>query len=159
MTGHFWCWQKSPIAIKDFGGAVSPLIDPAFTGNFLHFNDKEVPGFQTINLFTLIKYFSQENIHPLPSCSQHPWNPRSSQANIPKGYTMSSNTNPLKNIIPLICKALILNKKQWFVEPQLTLHWLSESYTSKIDLAIKECKRFPLVMIKTGSFNKCCERF
>ena len=81
------------------------------------------------------------------------------KANIPKGYTMSSNTNPLKNIITLICKALILNKKQWFVEPQLTLHWLSESYTSKIDLAIKECKRFPLVMIKTGSFNKCCERF
>ena len=80
LTGHFWCWQKSPIAIKDFGGAVSPLIDPAFTGNFLHFSDKEVPGFQTINLFTLIKYFPQKNIHPLPSCSQHPWNPRSSQS-------------------------------------------------------------------------------
>ena len=39
----------------------------------------------------------------MPSCFQHPWNQR--------GYIVSSNTNTLKNRIPLIYKALILNQK------------------------------------------------
>ena len=38
QTNHFWCGQKSycssPITTKGFGGALSPLFDPAFTGSF-----------------------------------------------------------------------------------------------------------------------------
>ena len=41
----------------------------------------------------------------------------------------------------------------------LLFHWLSGSFTSKIALAIKECKIFKLVTIETSSFNQCFEPF
>ena len=122
LTDLFWKKShcSSSIAIKDFGGAVSPLVDPAFTGNFLHFSDKEVPGLQKINLFTLIKYFSQKIpssiaiLFPTPLKSKAEQGLHFPKANTPRDYTVSSNTNTLKNIIPLICKALILYKKNAF---------------------------------------------
>ena len=72
ITSHFWCWGKlhyiSPIAAKGFGGAVSPLFDPAFTGSFPHFSYNKVPDLQQkINLFSLILFniFLRKSHHPL----------------------------------------------------------------------------------------------
>ena len=88
LTGHFWCSRKSrcssPVASNGFGCAVNPLFYPAFTGNFPHFSYKEVPNLQKINLFTFILFyiFLRKYRHVLPSCSQHPWNPKQNKAYI-----------------------------------------------------------------------------
>ena len=89
ITSHFWCWGKlhyiSPIAAKGFGGAVSPLFDPAFTGSFPHFSYNKVPDLQQkINLFSLILFniFMRKSHHPLLYCSQHPWNPKQNKVHI-----------------------------------------------------------------------------
>ena len=83
LTSHFCCWGKlhyiSPIATTSFGGAVSPLFDPAFTGSFPHFSYNKVSDLQQkINLFSLILFniFLRKSHHPLLYCSQQPWNPK-----------------------------------------------------------------------------------
>ena len=82
LTSHLWCWRKShcssPFATKDFGGAVSPLFDPAFARSFPYFSFKDVADLQKSTLFTLILFnsFHRKCRHLFPSCSQHPWNPK-----------------------------------------------------------------------------------
>ena len=154
-----WCWQKShcssPIAVKDFRGAVNPLVDPAFAGNFLHFSDKEVPGLQKINLFTLIKYFFSE--YTVIHCHLVS-NVLEIQSRTRLTFSQSQHSKRLRSVIKhkhfniLISVTICLNS--------VYFHWLSGSYTSKTDLEKKkECKRFALVIIKTCSFNKCFVRF
>ena len=74
VTAHFWCWQKShyssPTVTKGFGGAVSPLFDPAFTRRFPHFKYKEVPDLQNrkstpSHLFYSILFTENAVIHCL----------------------------------------------------------------------------------------------
>ena len=69
---------SSPIATNDLGCAVTPLFDPPVTRSFPLFSYKEVPDLQKINLFMFIlfNFFLRKYHHPLPSCSQHPWNPK-----------------------------------------------------------------------------------
>ena len=63
----------------------------------------------------------------MPSCSQHPLKSKAEQglqfrkASIPRGYSMSSHTNILWNIIRLIYKAYILNQKQHYSLMSVTI--------------------------------------
>ena len=55
---------SSSIANKGFGGAVSPLFNPDFTGNFSQLSYKEVPDLQEItfpHLFSFFFFFQQNN--------------------------------------------------------------------------------------------------
>ena len=47
---------SSPIATKGFAGAVLSLFSTSFTRSFSHFNYKEVPNQQKINLFKLVLF-------------------------------------------------------------------------------------------------------
>ena len=86
LNSHFWCWQKShcssPLVIKDFGGAVSPLVDPDFTGNFPISAIKKWLVCRKPTFSRLLNIFLTKYHHPLPSSFQHPWNPKQNKAYI-----------------------------------------------------------------------------
>ena len=103
VTGHVWCWWKShcssPVATKGFGGTVSPQFDPAFIGSSHHFSHKEVPDLQK-PFHTYLIFFSKNWViychlfpNTLKSKEEEGWH--FSKASIPRGYSMSSHTNPL----------------------------------------------------------------
>ena len=107
LTGHFWCWWKpkcsSPIATKGFGGAVSPLFDPAFNGSVPHFSYKEMLDLQENNLFTLALFniFFSKKPTSIFILLLTPLKPKAEEGihfrkpNIPSSYSMSSQINTL----------------------------------------------------------------